>query len=244
MSTAISTNVPLIFGNLVTLEQLRVRGGAKGTFLYIISPWVRDVIFPIYEFGISDPDLGIATTLTSQIVGEMSGRGVDVKVCTLHYFSDVLSYKHPLKLDNPADRIKQASRNMEELEVLRDFQSKDALIYLNKNFHSKIIASSIGLYKGSFNFTLSGYYKNREDGFYLSNTPKTREEFERGLLEINQEFFTAQSEASELTLERILRKHEEIIAETRKNWDFLMKKYIKKAARDTEKKISRHGIVV
>jgi len=188
--------------------------------------------------------LGIATTLTSQIVGEMSRKGVDVRVCTLHYFSDVLSYKHPLKLDNPADRIKQAFRNMEELEVLRDFQSKGALIYLNKNFHSKIIASSIGLYKGSFNFTLSGYYKNREDGFYLSNTPTTREEFEQGLLEINEEFFTAQSEAPELMLEGLLRKHEEIIAETRKNWDFLMEKYIKEAAKATERKIGRHGIVI
>jgi len=244
MSTAISTNVPMVFGNLVTLERLRVRRGGKGTFLYLISPWIRDVIFPIYEFGISDPNLGIATTLTSQIIGEMSSKGVDVRVCTLHYFSDILPYKHPLNLDNPADRIKQAFRNMEELEVLRDFQSKGAIIYLNKNFHSKMIATSIGLYKGSFNFTLSGYYKNREDGFYLSNTPSTKEEFEKGLLEINTGFFTVQSEASEQTLEKILRKHEEIIAETHKKWDSLMEKYVEEAARSAERKIGRHGIVI
>jgi len=128
VSTAISTNVPLIFGNLVTLERLRIRGGTKGTFLYIISPWVRDVIFPIHEFGMRNLDLGIAKTLTSQIIGEMSSKGVEVKVCTLHYFSEVLSYKHPLKLADPASRIKQAFRNLEELEVLRDFQSKGALV--------------------------------------------------------------------------------------------------------------------
>lgn len=241
--TPISTNVPLVFANLVTLERLKLFQKKQQSMFFIISPWIKDVIFPLADFGVHNSGLRGSLTKTSEILEEMSEKGCTIKVCTLDYFSEVLTYKNPYRLNNPIQRIEQAISNLEEIEVLRDFQQKGVEIHLNKNFHSKIIISSLGIYAGSFNFTLSGYYRNREDGYYIPNESTTRDDFSKKLKDYKAEFLTDESVINSRDLFDLTEKNKEVINETRKNFKKLMTQYENQSLWKTDKKISRFGII-
>lgn len=245
MSTPISTNVPLVFANLVALEKLQATRGKHGLLVYIISPWIRDVIFPMSEFGICDPVVGTSSSLTSQIITELSNLGVDIRICTLHYFSETVTYKNPLQHLNPAQRIRQADRNLEELDVLKEFQSRGARIFLNKGFHSKVIATSGAVYDGSFNFTLSGYYKNRENGTLISNSGPTAVVYSQKLKEASHTFFGEEAYAGPELLRNLSNEHEAIIKDARKNWNSLIERYAEMEKRQIDRRvIDRRGLVI
>jgi len=239
MATTISTNVSLIFANMIALEKLKAIQGKKDLIVYIASPWVSDVIFPMSEFGISDPSVGSTSSLTSEIIEEMTALDVDVKVCTLDYFSDVVKYKNPLEHLNPAERYEQAKRNSREIDLLSEFQSRGAMIYLNKAFHSKVIATSGAIYDGSFNFTLSGYYRNRENGTLISNSGSMITTYRQKLSEMISTFFREQHLATESILKAKYSENQRIRIETRENWETLMREYSEIKKRSIDREMSR-----
>lgn len=243
VSTPISTNVSLVFGNLILLEYYRSKMSTKKGFFYVVSPWVKDVVFPITEFGINESQFS-TNTRSSDIINTLSLNGTDVKICTLDYFSDIVSYKNPLKIYNPAEKINQALKNIDELEILMSFNQEGGEIYLDKNFHSKIIATASGLYKGSFNFTFSGYYKNREDGVFIPNMSKISDDFTKELNDVKRDFFSESQKQNHSSLIAIRKQLETIIRNTRDDWDRLMRNFVQQSKSRTDRNLIRRGITI
>jgi phosphatidylserine/phosphatidylglycerophosphate/cardiolipin synthase-like enzyme len=242
MVTPISTNVSLVFANLITLERLEAERGRKDLLVYVVSPWISDVVFPISEFGVYNPPVG-AASLTSEIIGEMSSLGADVRICALDYFSDIVPYKDPLQQSNPAARCDQAWRNLKEIGILQEFQARGARIFLNKTFHSKFIATSGALYDGSFNFTLTGYYRNRENGSLIANYGSDSIAYKTKLADVASNFFKTQDQATDQSLKGLITRHDEILKRTWIDWDNLQKRYSEREKRRTDRRLEERGLI-
>jgi len=102
----------------------------------------------------------------------------------------------------------------------------------------------VRVYKGSFNFTFSGYYKNWEDRFYIPNVGDTSAEFASELATIEKNYFTPKLRTTEDDLRLIRAQLEKIIVSTRENWDTLMREYNEKAKAKTDRSLLRHGITI
>jgi len=171
----ISTNVSFMFFDLISQEFIRSKiHPSVQAKLWIVSPWMGEVLFPSREFGFSSNVIILDRLLyITEIVKELcSLDNKDVKIVTLSYYSEQTPYKNPMDQDrHPGERTNQIARNVGELRILKELCDHGAEIFLHPNFHDKIVVTSLGAYKGSFNFTITGYYRNMESGTYYPNYP-------------------------------------------------------------------------